>query len=199
MKHGLRNTHLYKIWAGIKDRTNPKNHQCKNNYKKLGIKICPEWSNNFLAFYNWAVANGYKEEKLPNGVHKYQIDRIDNYGDYKPSNCRWVTVKEQMNNQTTNKIITYKGKSQTLAQWRDELGFNYGLVESRLLSGWDIERAFNESSDKQNYYKYKNKFYTINDICKITGLTKTNVWNRIHRGWDIERIFTQKARGFKNV
>lgn len=195
--HGMRYTQLYKTWAGIKDRTNPKNHNNKYNYKKLHISMCDEWKNSFEAFRDWALANGYKEEKLPNGRNKYEIDRIDTYGNYEPSNCRWATSKEQMNNQTTNKRITYNGKTQTLSQWCDELKFNYKLVNQRLWSGWNVERAFNESSDKKNYYEYKGKTLNKKQICEITGLTMTNLENRLHRKWDIERIMTQPVRKFK--
>ena len=192
--HGLRGTQLYKVWAGIKDRTNPNNHNCKQNYRKLDIKMCKEWHDSFEAFYEWAINNGYKEEKLPNGKNKYTIDRIDTYGDYEPSNCRWVTNKEQMNNQTTNKNITYNGKTQTLSQWCDELNLPYSTILFRLNHGFDVEKAFTKSIDNQNYYEYKGKILNINQIIEITGLTKANVWNRLHRGWSIERLMTQPAR-----
>ena len=130
-KHGLRHTQIYKVWAGIKDRTNPNNHKCNYNYKKLGITMCEEWKNDFMSFYNWAITHDYKEEKLPNGRNKYEIDRIDTYGNYCPENCRWITSKEQMNNQTTNKRITYNGKTQTLAQWCEELNLKIGRASCR--------------------------------------------------------------------
>ena len=192
--HGLRKTQIYKTWAGIKDRTNPNNHNCKDNYRKLGITMCDEWRDNFMAFYNWAIANGYKEEKLSNGRNKYEIDRIDTYGNYCPENCRWITQKEQMNNQTTNKFITYKDRTQTLAQWCDELDLDYGLVNQRLCSGWSVDRAFFESPDRKRYFEYKGQKLTKFDIARITGLTLSNVENRIFRNWDIERIMTQPAR-----
>jgi hypothetical protein len=156
--------------------------------------MCDEWRDNFMAFYNWAIANGYKEEKLPNGRNKYEIDRIDTYGNYCPENCRWITQKEQMNNQTTNKFITYKDRTQTLAQWCDELDLDYGLVNQRLCSGWSVDRAFFESPDRKRYFEYKGQKLTKFDIARITGLTLSNVENRIFRNWDIERIMTQPAR-----
>jgi hypothetical protein len=189
--HGLRYTRLYKVWAWIKSRTNPNSKNCIRNYKKLGIKMCDEWRNDFKSFYDWAMANGYKEEKLPNGKNKWTIDRIDTYGDYTPTNCRWITNKEQMNNQTTNKIIAYKGKSQTLAQWCEELNLNYGLVNQRLWSGWNVERAFTESADKKRYFEYNGVLLTKKDISRITGMSINNIDNRIHRKWSIERIMTQ--------
>lgn len=194
LTHGLRHTQIYKTWAGIKDRTNPKNRNCKNNYKKLEITMCDEWRNDFMSFYNWSMANGYKEEKLPNGKNKWTIDRIDGTKGYCPENCRWITNKAQMNNLLKNKKITYKGKTQNLSQWCEELNLDYGLVNQRLFSGFSIERAFTESSDKQKYYEYNGELLNINQIAERTGLTRTNVCNRIFRGWDIERIMTQPAR-----
>lgn len=195
--HGMRKSALYRIWAGIKDRTNPNNHNNKNNYRKLHITMCDEWKNDFKAFYDWAISNGYKEEKLPNGKSKWTIDRIDGTKGYYPENCRWATSKQQANNQLTNKMITYKGKTQNLSRWCEELGLKYGLVEQRLFSGFSVERAFTENPDKQKYYEYNGEMLNINQIAKRTGLTRTNVCNRIFRGWSMDRIMTQPARKFK--
>ena len=196
-RHGMRHTQIYGVWAGTKDRTNPQHKNHKNNYRKLNISMCEEWRNSFLSFYNWAISNGYKEEKLPNGKNKYTIDRIDCYGDYCPENCRWITADEQMNNTTKNKFIEYNGQVKTLSEWCKELGLNYGLVNQRLHSGFDVERAFTESNDRKNYYIYKGERLNIKDISERTGLTITNVWNRINRGWGIDRIMEQPARGGK--
>jgi hypothetical protein len=60
--------------------------------------MCDEWKNDFVSFYEWAIANGYKEEKTPKGVNILTIDRIDNDGIYEPSNCRFVTNAVQAKN-----------------------------------------------------------------------------------------------------
>ena len=105
--HGLGRTRLYTIWVEIKNRTlNPKN-KSYNDYGGRGITICEEWKNDFMSFYNWALSNGYEENK---GL---SIDRIDNDGNYCPENCRWVTQTIQSRNQRIPKNNTsgYKGVS----------------------------------------------------------------------------------------
>ena len=105
--HGLIETRLYRIWANIKDRVlNPKNKQY-NDYGGMGITICNEWKNDFMSFYNWAMSNGYEENK---GL---SIDRIDNDGNYCPENCRWTTRVIQGRNTRIPKNNTsgYKGVS----------------------------------------------------------------------------------------
>ena len=105
--HGLRSTRLYDIWAEIKNRTlNPKNKRY-SDYGGRGITICEEWKNDFMPFYNWAMSNGYEENK---GL---SIDRIDNDGNYCPENCRRTTRTIQNRNQRiqTNNTSGYKGVS----------------------------------------------------------------------------------------
>lgn len=98
--HGLKQTRLYGVWQSMKSRCyTPSNELEKSKYKDRGIKVCDEWLHNFQAFYDWAIANGYKEEKTKGGVNKLTIDRIDNNGNYEPSNCRWVDMKIQRSNQ----------------------------------------------------------------------------------------------------
>ena len=88
--HGGTNTRLYRIWSGIKTRVFNKNRKCSKNYVNRGIKICREWENDFATFKIWAENNGYSSELT--------IDRINNDGNYEPSNCQWATRTEQMQN-----------------------------------------------------------------------------------------------------
>ena len=106
-KHGLRNTILYRIWRDIKSRTLNSKYKRYSDYGGRGITICEEWKNDFVPFYNWAMLNGYEENK---GL---SIDRIDNDGNYEPSNCRWTTKTIQSRNRRIrkNNKSGYKGVS----------------------------------------------------------------------------------------
>jgi hypothetical protein len=88
--HGMSGTRLYKIYRGMKDRV--LNIKCSafEHYGGRGIKICSEWEGEFVKFYDWAIANGYDDDLT--------IDRINNDGNYEPSNCRWVSMTVQNRN-----------------------------------------------------------------------------------------------------
>ena len=104
-------------------------------YGGRGIKVCDEWKNNYNSFYNWALENGYQDN--------LSIDRIDTNGNYEPSNCRWVTDKEQKNNTRRNHYITYKGKTQSMSKWAEEINISYTTLRSRINTNkWSIEKAF---------------------------------------------------------
>lgn len=124
---------LYSIWNGVKTRCYNSNHVHYSDYGGRGIAMCHEWKDDFKTFQDWAFKNGYSEELT--------LDRIEPNGNYEPSNCRWTTRKEQQNNRRNNIIITYNGKTQTLAQWADEVGINYHKLLIRISRGWDAERA----------------------------------------------------------
>lgn len=79
----------YNILASMKQRCyNPKNKDYKY-YGRKGVQICPEWINKktgFIAFRDWATFHGFKPGLC--------IHRKDSSGDYKPSNCEWLSKSE---------------------------------------------------------------------------------------------------------
>ena len=108
-------------------------------YGGRGIRVCPEWQH-FEPFYDWAMANGYKDS--------LSIDRIDVNGNYCPENCRWATAKEQARNQRSNRLVLYNGKTQTIADWADELNINPITLRTRLSHGWSVEEALTTPVNK---------------------------------------------------
>jgi len=94
--HGLSHTRFYRIWQVMKDRSlNPLNYRYKY-YGGRGIKVCKEWYR-FEKFRDDMFTN-YKEHCKKHGIKNTSIDRIDVNGNYKLSNCRWATQKEQVHN-----------------------------------------------------------------------------------------------------
>lgn len=93
--HGGHKDRLYHVWSDMKRRCeNPRFKQFKD-YGGRGISVCPEWRNNYEAFREWALLNGY-DKTAP--VGKCTLDRINVNGNYEPANCRWVDMKAQAQN-----------------------------------------------------------------------------------------------------
>ena len=131
-------TRIYETWQDMKRRCYNKQNVRYNRYGGRGIKVCEEWLNNFQSFYDWAISNGYSDDLT--------IDRIDNDGNYEPSNCRWSTVKEQCNNRSSNINITIGNATKSLMSWCEIFNVDYKKVHSRYQrNGYEsIDRLFND-------------------------------------------------------
>lgn len=140
-KHNATQSRLFRIWRGIKSRCFNPNTIEYERYGGRGITMSREWVDDFPAFQEWALNNGYSDTLT--------IDRIDNDGDYEPSNCRWSTNKEQQNNTRFNRLITYNGNTHTLKQWSELLNIPYDTLWRRLANDWSIDRAFTIPLRKQ--------------------------------------------------
>lgn len=146
-KHGMFGTRIYNIWDGMKARCYNKNHVAYKNYGGRGITICDEWLNSFKSFYSWSILNGYKENLT--------IDRIDNNGNYEPSNCRWATAFEQAQNRRNIIFVTIGGETKSISEWSKETGLSNQCINSRIKAGWPEEKLL--IAPKKRKQKEKNE------------------------------------------
>ena len=84
--HGFSSTKLYNVWKGMKSRCYYLRHKSYKYYGGRGIKVCAEWRLSFSIFRTFALDNGYREGLA--------IDRINNGGNYEPSNVQFLTPEE---------------------------------------------------------------------------------------------------------
>lgn len=136
--HGECRSRLYVSWCRMKARCYYPKTRNFHRWGGRGIKVCDEWKNDFLAFKSWAVANGYRDDLT--------LDRIDSDGNYCAENCRWIPIKEQARNRSTN--VRYQGKC--LVEWAEETGISLKTLSYRLRHGWSFEKALKTQVRQQH-------------------------------------------------
>lgn len=133
-KHGFTGKKIYAVYRSMIERCDKPSNSEYHNYGGRGITVCKEWREDRELFFKWALSHGYKE-----GL---EIDRIDNDGNYEPSNCRWVTSKVNSNNMRKNVLLEYNGETHTIAEWADITGISYTKLYHRTMVGKPIEEIF---------------------------------------------------------
>ena len=134
--HKLTKHPLYHVWTGIKYRCFYKGSENNKRYGGRGIQVCEEWIRDFQTFYNWAIIAGWKP--------KHDIDRIDNDGNYEPSNCHFVKRKINCRNKGNNHLVEAFGEIKTAMEWSEDgrCMVNYFNLMDRLNKhGWNPEKA----------------------------------------------------------
>ena len=133
---------LYSIWCSMKRRFHSTDSEAYHYYGGKGIVVCKEWNDDYSAFKDWAISNGYKDNLT--------IDRIDSNGNYCPDNCRWATKMVQANNRTNNCTVEYNGEQLTIAQLARETGVPYRTIYYRLKANWGVQRAVEQPSRRKS-------------------------------------------------
>ena len=130
-KHGMYGTPTYKSWSEMKTRCgNPK----RRNY--VNVSYCEKWEN----FENFFKDMGVRPEGTT-------LDRIDPYGNYEPSNCRWADIVTQENNRRNNRRFEYNGELLTLPQ----IARKYGISRSNLANKIYISKM--ETTEAVDYLR----------------------------------------------
>lgn len=158
---------LYQTWINMRRRCRESD---RKYYFQRGIKVCDEWGN-YKNFKKWAYNNGYND--------LLTIDRINTNDDYKPSNCRWVTIKEQQRNKRSNIRICFNGENHCISEWAEIIGISTTTLCKRLNKGWPIERALTENLHKKIFHNKGKLLFNINgkilstkEIGKLLGRTR---------------------------
>lgn len=120
----------YRAWTQMLDRCRRPRHPAFHRYGGRGIKVCERWAGSYEQF----LAD---MGRRPSPRHS--LDRIDNDGNYEPSNCRWATTKEQMRNRAANVRLTARGETLTLAEWSERTGVALDVLAKRAKRGLDSE------------------------------------------------------------
>ena len=149
IRHGLSHHKLYDRWFGQRSRCNNPNNKRYKSYGGRGIKFSKEFDDfSVWLKYVESLPNAYKEE--------YTIDRINNDGDYKRGNLRWVPRIVQAQNRKTlqkNNTVGYRGVYQyhNKGEWRARIAVN----KKRIHLG--IFKTKEEAARAYDTYVIKNK------------------------------------------
>lgn len=109
--HGYKER-LFGVWRDMRNRCYNPNREQYKYYGAKGVRICDEWRDDYSKFREWALENGY-DENAP--YSQCTIDRINPFGDYEPSNCRWVDAKTQAQNRRRDYVRRNNVTEDTLA------------------------------------------------------------------------------------
>lgn len=122
----------YNVWLGMRKRCCKSNHQAFADYGGRGIKICERWQTSFSAFL---------ADMGPRPTPKHQLNRIDNDGNYEPSNCNWVLQSENMRNTRYSRLLTFQEITLTLVEWTERTGIPENTIRERIRRGWSVEKS----------------------------------------------------------
>lgn len=135
----------YGQWAAMLNRCfNP---NCKKyiRYGGRGISVCSRWRYGFTGlsgFDNFIKDMGRRPSKI------HSIERVNNDGDYCPGNCVWATNKQQANNRSSNRKITYNGDTLSMMAMAEKYGVSYYVLRNRISRGWPAKEAITYPKDK---------------------------------------------------
>lgn len=165
----------YYTWQAMKRRCQKSYDPRYSYYGGRGIGVCDRWSDSYEAFL--------EDMGLPPNM-ECQIDRTDNDGNYEPGNCRWVSRSENARNKRNNRLITSRGKTQTLTEWASETGLKRETIARRLNSGSSPEEALSSNMRRPGRVRIvicpKGSFETISDCARALGMSISGVHHRIN-------------------
>lgn len=116
--HGLTKTKAYQLWAAMIQRAR---WNRAKSYKDLGIKVCKRWEL-FENFY----------DDMGNPPEGYSLERVNNFGDYEPDNCKWIPMRDQWRNRRNTRLIDFNGELLSPREVGERVGISVGRVNRRI-------------------------------------------------------------------
>lgn len=102
-------------------------------YGGRGIRVCDAWRHDYPQFL-------LDVGRAPTPDH--QTDRIDNDGNYEPSNVKWSTRSEQQKNSSRARYLEHDGRRMTIGDWAEHLGIDRRTLQARLdVYQWGVGRT----------------------------------------------------------
>lgn len=179
---------LYTVWHAIR-------HRCKNpsatfyrHYGGRGIIIHPEWDDDFSAFV--------RDVGFPPSEEGFDLDRINNNGNYEPGNVRWISHQGNSKNTRRARLVTIDGVTKNMSEWCDESGVGRPTMFRRLALGWEGKMLLTKSSDKAwaSRYTINGETMTIEEWAKVIGISEVGLRMRIDRGLTGEELLAPTAK-----
>ena len=133
----------YRIWQSMCARCNSTREV---RYKGRGIKVCSRWK----SFENFYKDMGPRPVSIGlGGRSMYQLNRINNDGDYEPGNCEWATCKNNSRNRSSVTLYEIDGITKCIVEWAEYFNVPYCTMKAR------IKRMKNGTYGKPNGGRFK--------------------------------------------
>jgi hypothetical protein len=154
--HGLSKHPLHNTWRRIIQRCNNPNNKSYKEYGARGVRICKEWENDFMSFYNWAISKGWKKGLE---IDKDKIAKENGLEPllYSPERCSLLTRKENCRYRRNNRLITCRGMTMTLAEFAELVGEKSDIISYRMRHGWSEEDAIFTPFKRRENVKLRRK------------------------------------------
>jgi len=165
----------------MKNRCYLESNIAYKNYGGRGIKVCDEWLDSFISFYNWAINNGYRNDLT--------IDRINNNENYYPKNCKWSTYVEQSNNRRDTVYIELDGETKNISEWSKITGISHSIIWQRYhKSNTKTKEELFKPAKKYIKIVYNNEEKTLPQLSRETGIGLETLRWRYNQGYREEEL-----------
>lgn len=181
--HDLSRTIVYSKWINMKRRCLDKTDKQYPFYGGRGITVCKRW----LDFRNFIADMGMPPEG-------YTLERVNNDGGYRPSNCRWATIAEQNRNKSSLWMLTIKGETKCATEWAREFGVQPYNVLNRLRRGLTVEQALSRTRLRSVLITFAGKTLCLAEWAREVGINEHTLTSRIAHQWPIERALSPIQR-----